>query len=1189
MDPSPETSERNVSTLPPGVSSRDAGNEIDIDVETVLDREREKRAPLQIKMEVWPQTAVNRGVGHSDDSPDIDSRRVGNRTRRWFIVSCLAMIAIFAMDLLMPLGVVGGVHYLAVILLTLLLPSRRSTVQFALACSGLTILGMVFSPPGGVLWQVIFNRALSIFAIWITAIIVIYRKMTEQALAESRLELQEAHDDLESRVDERTKELLTSNKSLESEIEERLVAEKSLRESEERFELAVRGTSDGIWDWDIETGRTYWSPRLKELLGYRDDEIAASRSAFESLLHPEDRARTLAALQQHRDDGVPYDIEYRLKKKNGESCWFHDRGQAIRDDEGRAVRMAGSIRDISQRKQAELELGEYRRQLEMLMGNLPGMVYRCRNSEDWSLIFASEGCFALTGYRPEAYISKDSIFPDLIHPDDRRRVWDDVQVAIEGRRPYQLTYRIVDAGGEEKIVWEQGGGVFDDEGNLMYLEGFISDITSLHEAERVLRESEQRTRAMFEQAAVGIALYDLDGRWLQVNEKLCAILEYSQEELVGRSCREFTHPDDREAQAELLGRLRNAELKSASLEKRYLRKNGSPVWTKLTASPVCDEKGEPEYIIAVIEDITERKRVEQREIGLNRILEESLNEIYVFDAETLNFIQVNRGARENLGYTMEELESLTPYALKPKFTRESFERLIEPLRSGAKDVLKFHTVLQRKDGSSYDVDVNLQHSRLGDRSVFVGIILDMTERNEFNQALHTSRTLHAEAQRIAHLGHWDLDIVTNALSWSDEIYRIFGLHPWAFGATYQAFLDTVHPDDQQFVINAVDDAVRSGAPYSIDHRIVRPDGEVRFVHEEGEITRDDTGSPRRMIGTVLDITDRKLTDERLKMTQFAIDHSSTATYWIRADGLFAYINDAACRSLGYSREAMLTMSVPDIAPDFPLEAWPKRWEDMKQAGTMTFESRQRTKDGRVFPVEITTNYLKFNNEEYLWVFSRDITEQRNDERRQKLLMRELDHRVKNNLASVLSLADQTIGLASNLEDFRSSFTGRIKAMAVAHEMLAQQHWHGAEIHKLIESMIEPHRRDESDRFRLQGERIMIGPRIAPSITMVINELLTNAAKYGALSVPDGVVSIAWSLEKESPDDRDMLHLHWEETGGPTVRKPERVGFGTKLIDQMVKFQHKGWADIRYEPTGVRCELRIPLHDEEPPIDGIAHF
>ena len=152
---------------------------------------------------------------------------------------------------------------------------------------------------------------------------------------------------------------------------------------------------------------------------------------------------------------------------------------------------------------------------------------------------------------------------------------------------------------------------------------------------------------------------------------------------------------------------------------------------------------------------------------------------------------------------------------------------------------------------------------------------EMEERKRIEENLRRDRSSLAEAQRIAHLGNWNWNIITNELKWSDEIYRIFGLAPQEFGATYEAFLNSVHPDDREFVMKTVDEALSGDKPYSIDHRIVLPDGTERIVHEEAAITLDGHGEPIRMIGTVHDITDRKLAEEALQKSEIHLRRLSS--------------------------------------------------------------------------------------------------------------------------------------------------------------------------------------------------------------------------------------------------------------------------------------------------------------------------
>ncbi|MGD9397842.1 MAG: PAS domain-containing protein, partial [Candidatus Thorarchaeota archaeon] len=173
---------------------------------------------------------------------------------------------------------------------------------------------------------------------------------------------------------------------------------------------------------------------------------------------------------------------------------------------------------------------------------------------------------------------------------------------------------------------------------------------------------------------------------------------------------------------------------------------------------------------------------------------------------------------------------------------------------------------------------------------------------ESEYRLRESEAKLAEAQRIAHLGHWVWDIVNNHIVWSDEIYRIFGLAPQEFEATYEAFLNTVHEDDRQFVRESVDKAINEDQKYSIDHRIVLPDGTIRFVHEEAEMTFDEDGKPVRMMGTVQDITERKLTETALsaneQMFRTIFEESPICVELFDTDGILVGANQATLDLFG---------------------------------------------------------------------------------------------------------------------------------------------------------------------------------------------------------------------------------------------------------------------------------------------------
>jgi PAS domain S-box-containing protein len=205
----------------------------------------------------------------------------------------------------------------------------------------------------------------------------------------------------------------------------------------------------------------------------------------------------------------------------------------------------------------------------------------------------------------------------------------------------------------------------------------------------------------------------------------------------------------------------------------------------------------------------------------------------------------------------------------------------------------------------------------------------------------------------------------------------------------------------------------------------------------------------------------------------------------------------------------------------------------------------------------------------------DITELKHAHDRQEQMIQELDHRVKNTLAKVLAIAEQTIAGSGSLEEFSPAFAGRIRAIAVAHEMLAQTRWEGAELREAVMRIVEPYRRGAPDRFSISGPQLVLPTALAPAVCMILHELVTNAAKHGALSVPSGRVTIEWSTPAMGPGAR-QARLRWIERGGPPVTASDRRGFGIEFIERMTAHQLHGQARIAFETAGLTCELSFAI-------------
>ena len=198
----------------------------------------------------------------------------------------------------------------------------------------------------------------------------------------------------------------------------------------------------------------------------------------------------------------------------------------------------------------------------------------------------------------------------------------------------------------------------------------------------------------------------------------------------------------------------------------------------------------------------------------------------------------------------------------------------------------------------------------------------------------------------------------------------------------------------------------------------------------------------------------------------------------------------------------------------------------------------------------------------------DITDRKRAEERVRLLAREVDHRANNLLSVVEGIV--TLARERNTAALKAAITGRVHALAIAHRLLAASRWRGADLHRLMEEELAAYRLPGAERITIEGERTGLSPEQAQILAMIIHELATNAAKYGALSVAGGRVSVAWKGGQGGP-----LSIAWRESGGPKVRKPTRRGFGTTVIERALKDTLKGEARLFWLKTGVVCEIDLP--------------
>ena len=385
------------------------------------------------------------------------------------------------------------------------------------------------------------------------------------------------------------------------------------------------------------------------------------------------------------------------------------------------------VRIKKEKRESELLLKESLRSLNTLIGNLRGMVYRCRNDEDWTMEFLGGGTEELTGYLPDELINnKNTSYGDLVYIDDREMIWQGVQEALIQKKHFELTYRITTKSGEIRWVWEKGEGILGEEGKIEFLEGFITDIS-----DKVVREDELRKLSVaVEQSPVSVVITNTSGLIEYVNRKMCEVTGYSVEELTGRNPSILSSREKpREEYKILWDTIKSGDDWKGEFHNR--KKNGELYWERATISPIKNDKEEITHFLGIKEDITQNKILEEAKIESEKKYHELFinNPLpaYIFDEKTLEFIEVNDATVHFYGYSREEFSSMT---LKDLRCEEDIPELLKLVRE--LDDKVFHSANMRhrkKNGQVIQVEISSHSLREmnGHRSRLV-MATDITEK-----------------------------------------------------------------------------------------------------------------------------------------------------------------------------------------------------------------------------------------------------------------------------------------------------------------------------------------------------------------------------------------------------------------------------------------------------------------------------
>jgi PAS domain S-box-containing protein len=622
-----------------------------------------------------------------------------------------------------------------------------------------------------------------------------------------------------------------------------------------------------------------------------------------------------------------------------------------------------------------------------------------------------------------------------------------------------------------------------------------------------------------------------------------------------------------------------------------IRPDGTRIWAMVHINPVRDENGRLIGAINCFHDITAQKetesRIREQDQRLNATYERATVGIAEVD-EHGNRLRVNEMASQITGRTRHEL--LTGNIFEGMFAEDlATERpMFEALVRGELEHYTIDKRVTRKDGRVVWVTMLASAVRDADGKFLysVRVFQDITDRKLIADALAANEQRLLATYETAMVSITEVDADGNILRVNETALELSrGTREQVLGRNI--FLIAVPGRESEEDLKNFRALVSGeGGSYQCEKQIFRRDGTPIWVVISTSAVRDAEGRFLYAVRVMRDIDERKRAQEDLRHSEERyrnlLEALPAALYTTDAEGRITYYNQQAVDLWGKRpvlHEDKWCGSVklfwPDGKPmphdECPMAVALREGRELRNAeavlerpdGTrvpfIPYPTLQRDDAGRITGA---INMLV------------DITERKNAETRQRIMIDELNHRVKNTLATIQSFAKQSAVGAGSPEMFRERLVGRLIALSHAHDHLSRRSWANADLAEIAAAGLAPYQQEAADNIRIEGGSVELSPRAALVFSMIFHELATNAVKFGSLSDTAGKLALEWKHETE--DGRKKLCVYWSESGGPEVQPPRHRGFGTMLVERGVKVELGGAASLDFNPQGVQCVIKVPV-------------
>ncbi len=708
---------------------------------------------------------------------------------------------------------------------------------------------------------------------------------------------------------------------------------RQLSESLEMLSDILATTQDGFCRLDVQGRLLDVNPAYCRQSGYTRTELLGMRVT--DLEAVENSAQTTERIQRLMQEGS--DLFQTRHRRKDESIWDVEVSATYHHHDVGGGQFFVFLRNITHRKNAEEALKESEQRWKFALEGAGDGVW------DWN-IQTGEAHFSkcwkeMLGYTEGEITGNPSEWISRVHPDDSSAAMAAVQAHLDGKAPsIEDEFRMLCKDGSWK--WIQGRGMVvstSEDGKPVRMVGTNTDITKRRQTEEMLRKLAKAV----EQSSASVVITDHMANIEYANPRFTEVTGYSADEVIGKNPRIFrSDQTPREIYQDLWTKLKSGRAWEGEFSNR--RKNGEIFWEECHIAPVKSPLGEITHYVAVKNDITDRKRMQSRlEQVLSEqkaILENELVGIATIKDRTI--LWANPAFEQMLGYASGELNGIPThqYFLSEEAYLAFGTAAYPTLAAG--DIYRSKVEHLRKDGTRIWVDVS---GSMLDREIDVSlwVFLDVS-------ALVRSKEQLKEAQRVAQLGSWENDFTRSTVTWSDEMFRIYGLEPQAQGPTYDEWIAIIHPDDRVLV-----DMLFGHSRINVTHRIACPDGQLKFIRVLGKSEFAEDGTSLRTFGTAQDITLSALQEIEIKTSEerfrLIADYTYDWEYWQGVQNEMQYVSPACERVTGYSPLEFYTKPdlIKNIVHPDDAEIYTGHHEDSSDHAESTITFRIVTKDGQV--------------------------------------------------------------------------------------------------------------------------------------------------------------------------------------------------------------------------------------------------